>query len=221
MVVAPQLLVDQRREQLRPATLDPVLAGLVVVGRTRGGEPAQQAGAAELGHDRRDDAQEAGRLASIAEQADGRPIDGRCQLGVGQVPALDAEPQRARRDRLAESVLGRWLAEVEDDGVAEAPRLAMDHVDELEAGRDRRQRAGEKSLGVGPLEQEGAPAARLQRTDRRCQAVPECGGLGAGTLRAAAEDRLEAKGLRRLATEHPRRGQVLVRQLVDAGADRW
>ena len=136
--------------------------------------------------------------------------------GIGQVAALDSEPQRARRDRLAQAILGRRLAQVKDDAVTEAPRLAMDHVDQLEAGRDRRERAREKPLGVRAVEQERAPATRLQCPDRRCQAVTQGGGLGAGALGATTEDRLQAQRLRRLATEHPRRGQVLVRQLVDA-----
>ena len=87
----PRLVADARRalgwssrhssswtsdeSSLRSATLDPDPRGLVAVGAARRGEATQEAGAAELGHDRRDDPEEPGRLAAVAEQADGRALD--------------------------------------------------------------------------------------------------------------------------------------------------
>ena len=218
MVVAPQLLADQAGEQVRPA-LDPVF-GCLLVGRARRRKAPQEAGSAQLGDDGGDDPQHAGRLTPVAKKVAGGPIDRRRQLGVGQVPALDAKPQRARGDRTTQPVLAARLAQVQDDPVTGARRLAVDDVDELEAARNRADGGGQQPLRVRTLDEERAPATGLQGLDGRCEPVAKRGRLGAGRLAAAAEDRLEAQGLGSLAAQDPGGREVLVGQLVDRRAGR-
>ena len=215
MVVAPQLLAEQRGEQLRRrhARAGPRAGSSSPALPARPGQPAQQAGAAAArATTAATTRRQAGGLATVAEQADGRPVDRRRQLGVGEVP-LAPTPSRSGlgADRVAQAILGRRLAKVERRPRRPSGPTRDGSRRPARGRRPRRATArGEQPLRVGPLEQERRTSRPASARRPPTPGVPQGGGLGAGTLRAArAEDRLQAQGLGRLATDQPRRGQVL------------
>ena len=166
--------------------------------------------------DRGDDA---GRPAGSPRSRSRRrgPLDRGRQLGIGEVPVVRAEPQRARPDGVAEPILRRRLAEVERHRRRPSARDSrwMTSTSSSSAAAPATATASSRS-GSAPSIRTTAPAARLQRPGGRRHAR----GAGPSPRRPrprprGPEERLEAQRLGRLAAEQPGGGEVLEAQLVD------
>ena len=189
--------------------------------RARAGDAAQQPGATQLGHDGGDDAQQAGRLAPVAQQVAGAPArwpwpaPGRSGDRPRRRGAAGRAPPRAaagpRRSACAGGATtasparpdSRWMTSTSSRPLAAAPTA----VDSRRSGSDPSMSSEHQPPGFSVSTADASPwRSAVASAPAAWPPPPKIG----SRRRVSAASR----------PEHPRGGEVLVGQLVDRWARR-